>query len=51
MFLKRVTEMSTKTSLDTKKDSNRICMGKDLGGDYVLMRGTEKPVCREAIWP
>ena len=50
MFLKRVTEMSAKTSLYTK-DSKIICVGKDLGGEYVLMRGTEKPVCRETIYP
>ena len=35
MFLKRVTEMSAETSLDTKKDLNIISMGKDLGGEYV----------------
>ena len=48
MFLRRVTEMSAKTSLD-KKDPNIICVGKDLGGEYVLMRVTEKLVCRETI--
>ena len=35
MFLRRVTEMSAKTSLE-KKDPNIICVGKDLGGEYVL---------------
>lgn len=48
MFLRRVTEMSAKTSL-AKKDPNIICVGKDLGGEYVLMRVTEKLVCRETI--
>ena len=37
MSLKRVTEMSATTSLDTKKDSSIICVGKDLGGEYVLI--------------
>ena len=31
MFRKGVTELSAKTSLDTKKDSNIIFMGKDWG--------------------
>ena len=31
MFRKGVTEMSAKTSLDTKKDSDIIFMGKDWG--------------------
>ena len=48
MFLRRVTEMSAKTLLE-KKDPNIICVGKDLGGEYVLMRVTEKLVCRETI--